>query len=189
MSLDTIETKLEILKKFVRLKSLFIMLLVVSNLVILPLYYRSEKQDFRGLVTYLRGQLRDGDNIIVSTVALFPGLLHYFGVYPAGRHYIIPYRRISGDEIEHRISLMNQKQKFIISCSKTYWLQYAMEGKRLWIVANKITAKREKGNAVLKGYFDASFLNFNRFPTDDSMYLFLWDPKSPNEKGIDMPIE
>jgi hypothetical protein len=189
MSLDTIETKLEILKKFVRLKFLFVILLVLSNLLILPLYYRSEKQDFRGLVTYLRGQLRDGDKIIVSTVAHFPGLLHYFGVYPAGRHYIIPYRRISENEIEHRISLMNQKQKFIISYSKTYWLQYAMEANRLWIVANKITAKKEKSNAVLKGYFDASFLNFNRFPTDDSMYLFLWDPKSPNEKGIDMPIE
>jgi len=84
---------------------------------------------------------------------------------------------------------MNQKQKFIISCLKTYWLQYAMEGNRLWIVANKITAKKEMGNAILKGYFDASFLNFNRFPTDDSMYLFLWDPKSPDEKRSDMPIE
>jgi len=189
MSLDNIEAKLEILKKFVRLKFLFVILMVVSNLLILPLYYRSEKQDFRGLVTYLKGQLREGDYIILSTAAHFPGLLHYFGVYPAGRHYIIPYRRISENEIEHRTSLMNEKRKFIISCSKTYWLQYAMEGNRLWIVANKITAKKEMGNAILKGYFDASFFNFNKFPTDDSMYLFLWDPKSPDEKGINMPIE
>jgi hypothetical protein len=43
--------------------------------------------------------------------------------------------------------------------------------------------------AVLKGYFDGSVLNLHRFPTDASMYLFLWDPKSPEEKGIDKPIE
>ena len=42
---------------------------------------------------------------------------------------------------------------------------------------------------ILKGYFDGSFLNFSSFPVDASMYLFLWDPKSPNEKGIDIPIE
>jgi len=41
----------------------------------------------------------------------------------------------------------------------------------------------------LKGYFDGSFLNLNRFPTDASMYLFLWDPKSPEERGIELPIE
>ncbi len=41
-----------------RLKLLFVILFIASNLVILPLYYRSEKQDFRGLVTYLKGQLR-----------------------------------------------------------------------------------------------------------------------------------
>jgi hypothetical protein len=43
--------------------------------------------------------------------------------------------------------------------------------------------------AVLKGYFDGSFLNHDRFPADGSLYLFLWDPRSPNEKGIDLPIE
>jgi len=43
--------------------------------------------------------------------------------------------------------------------------------------------------AVFKGYFDGSFLNFSRFPTDASIYLFLWDPSSPNEKGIDLPME
>jgi len=32
-------------------------------------------------------------------------------------------------------------------------------------------------------------LNLNRFPTDASVYLFLWDPSAPNEKGIDLPIE
>jgi hypothetical protein len=48
---------------------------------------------------------------------------------------------------------------------------------------------KENSPSVLKGYFDGSFLNFNKFPTDASIYLFLWDPKSPEEKGIDMPIE
>jgi hypothetical protein len=48
---------------------------------------------------------------------------------------------------------------------------------------------RKKSPFTLKGYFDGSFCNFDRFPTDASIYLFLWDPKSPNEKGIDMPIE
>jgi uncharacterized membrane protein len=42
---------------------------------------------------------------------------------------------------------------------------------------------------VLKGYFDGSFASFRRFQDDASMYLFLSDPKSPEEKGIDMPID
>jgi hypothetical protein len=46
-----------------------------------------------------------------------------------------------------------------------------------------------KTPAVLKGYFDGSFLNHDHFPADASMYLFLWDPSSPEEKGIDLPIE
>jgi len=73
MSLDNIETKLEILKKFVRLKFLFVILMVVFNLLILPLYYRSEKQDFRGLVRHLRDQLREGDYIILLIIAHSPG--------------------------------------------------------------------------------------------------------------------
>lgn len=183
--------RFETLKKFVRLRSLFIILFVASNLLILPLYYRSEKQDFRSLVTYLKGQLKDGDKIILSTVAHFPGILHYFGVYAEGRQYAIPSRRISKDETEFRTSLISENKTFVISCSKKYWLQYALGGNRLWFVVNKATARKEKDNSpcVLKGYFDGSFLNFNKFPTDDSMYLFLWDPKSPEEKGIDVPIE
>jgi hypothetical protein len=47
----------------------------------------------------------------------------------------------------------------------------------------------EKTPCVLKGYFDGSFLNFRRFPTDASIYLLLWDPRSTNEKGIDIPLE
>jgi hypothetical protein len=58
-------------------------------------------------------------------------------------------------------------------------------------VVSKWGAKKIKEGSpcVFKGYFDGSFLNFNRFPDEASMYLFLWDPNSPAEKGIDMPIE
>jgi len=42
---------------------------------------------------------------------------------------------------------------------------------------------------VLKGYFDGSFSNLYKFPSDESIYLFLLAPKSPNKKGLDLPIE
>jgi hypothetical protein len=42
---------------------------------------------------------------------------------------------------------------------------------------------------VFKGYFDGTVSNFRRFPSDASMYLFLFDPKSPGERGIDLPVE
>jgi hypothetical protein len=48
---------------------------------------------------------------------------------------------------------------------------------------------RKIHSCVLKGYFDGSFENYNRFPADASIYLFLWDPSSPNEKGIEGPVE
>jgi hypothetical protein len=65
------------------------------------------------------------------------------------------------------------------------------DGSRLWVIVGKSTAKKLKKSSpsVLKGYFDGSFLTISRFPTDGSLFLFLWDPKSPGEKGIDMPIE
>jgi hypothetical protein len=60
----------------------------------------------------------------------------------------------------------------------------------LWIVADKKNAKllQESLPCVLKGYFDGSVLNLNRFPTDASVFLFLWDPSSPNEKGVDLSL-
>ena len=70
--------------------------------------------------------------------------------------------------------------------------QYVIDGNRVWIIVGGKRAAKEimkDSPAVLKGYFDGSFVNFNRFPTDASIYLFLWDPKSLEEKGIDMPIE
>jgi len=173
-----------------RLKLLFVILFVASNLVILPLYYRSEKEDFRGLVTYLKSQLGEGDKLFDIDMAYTPGILHYFGVYPEGRHYSIPFYKTSEKEIELRMPFTYQNRKYTIYSSKTCCGQYIGDGSRLWIVAGNRTAKRLKDSpCVLKGYFDGSFLNFNRFPTDASIYLFLWDPKSSGEKGIDMLIE
>ena len=191
LSLISIEDRFESLKRFVRLKHLFILLLLASNLAILPVYYRSEKQDFRGLANYLKGELRDGDKIIAGTIAYVPGILHYLGVYPKDRHYAYFFRKVSEEEMEYRYFFSNQNNRIVISYSERFWTQYAAEGNRLWIVVDEMTAKEIKRNtpSVLKGYFDGSFANFEKFPVDASLYLFLWDPKSPNEQGIDMPIE
>jgi len=197
LSLDAIEFKFERLNRFLRLRFLFVILFIASNLIILPLYYRSEKQDFRGLVTYLKGNLREGDKIFVGVTGYMPPILHYFGIFPERgqkperRHHIMSFQMESGNITKVQKLFLYQNKIFLIAYSKTCCTDYVADGSRLWIVIGKWTAKkiREESPAVLKGYFDGSFLNFNRFPTDASMYLFLWDPSSPGEKGIDMPIE
>ena len=190
LSLGAIEVKFEILKKFMRLKLLFVILVIVSNLVILPFYYRSQKQDYRGLVNYLKGQLQDGDKIFVGNLLYVGVMLHYFGVYPESRHYMYSARKVSEKEFEYGTTLLYRDIKFRITYSKSYWHKYLKDGSRVWIVADKKNAKiiKEYIPCPLKGYFDGSFLNMSRFPTDGSIYLFLWDPKSPNEQGIDIPI-
>jgi hypothetical protein len=192
LSLEGIEQKFEKLRKLLRLKFLFVILFIASNLMILPFYYRSEKQDFRDLVSYLDGQLRDKDKIFVKSIAYIPGMLHYFGVNPKSRHYNIPYGWDStGKAIEFRIPLISRNRVFTIYYSNTCCAQYVGDGSRLWIVAGKPAVKEMKENSpsILKGYFDGSVASFRRFPSDASMYLFLWDPSSPHEKGIDMPID
>jgi len=191
LSLDAVEVKFERLKRFMRLRVLFVILLIASNLIILPLYYRSEKQDFRGLVTYLRSRIKDGDKIIVGGTAFIPPILHYFGAYPGTRHHLIPAFKVSEEEIEYRSQVVYQNMRFTILYSKSHWFQYFSDGSRLWIIANRTHAKRfkQESDYILKGYFDGSFLNFSRFPTDVSMYLFLWDPRSRVENGIDIPLE
>jgi hypothetical protein len=190
LSLSAIEDRFKKLNKFIRFRLLFIILFIASNLVILPLYYRAEKEDFRGLVNYLKTHLREGDKLFDSDMAYTPGILHYFGAYPEKRHYEIPYYKVSENEIEFRKSFVFQNTNYTIYYSSICCNRYIADGSRLWIVAGEKNAKKIKGNSpcVLKGYFDGSFLNFNKFPTDASMYLFLWDPKSPGEKGIDMAI-
>jgi len=190
LSLNAIEFRFERLRKFIRLEILFLILFVASNLVILPLYYRSEKQDLRGLVTYLKGQLRAGDKIFLETESYLPGILHYFGAYPEGRHQIVIPWKESEKKIAVKKSFTYLGKTFTLYHSKTCCAQYVADGNRLWIVVGKYTAPKitKDSPCALKGYFDGSFLNFVKFPTDASIYLFLWDPLSPNEKGIDIPI-
>jgi hypothetical protein len=191
LSLDAIEAKLERLKKLLRLRLIFLIFFIASNLVILPLYYRSEKQDLRGLVTYLKNHLQEKDKIFIGSIGYIQGILHYFGSFSEDRHHMGFYREEFGKEIEFRMSFIYQNKIFTIYQSKNCCNQYIADGSRLWIIVPREMAKeiKEKSPCVLKGYFDGSVLNFNRFPTDASMYLFLWDPQSPNEKGIDMTIE
>ena len=54
MSLSAIEDRFGRLKKNMSLRLLFVILFIASNLVMLPLYYRAEKEDFRGLVNYFK---------------------------------------------------------------------------------------------------------------------------------------
>jgi len=190
-SLDVLELKFEKIKRWMRLKILFVILFILSNLVILPLYYRSEKQDFKGLVAYLKTQLIEGDKIFAGADGYIPGILHYFGVYPEDRHYVIPFWKDSEERIAYRKSFTYRNRMFTIYNSKTCCTQYVADGSRLWIIVGAGTARKlnEESPTVFKRYFDGSFLNLTKFPTDMSMYLFLWDPLSPDEKGIEMPIK
>ena len=81
-SLESIEINFNQIKRWLRPILLFTLLFVVSNAMVLPIYYRSEKMDFRGLATYLKNHLREGDKIFVVTSALMPGILHYLGAPP-----------------------------------------------------------------------------------------------------------
>jgi hypothetical protein len=191
LSLNTIQTRLKWFKKYLRFGPLFLILFIASNLAILPFYYRSEKQDLRGLTDYLKNQLQQGDKIFVATPGYIPGILHYLKVRPDARHYRAHILKDGEKEIGVTKSFIYQNRTFTIYYSKTCCTQYVADGSRLWIIVSKWGAKKitEGSPCVLKGYFDGSFLNFSRFPDDASMYLFLWDPNSPEEKGIDMPIE
>jgi mannosyltransferase len=192
LSLEAIEFRFEKSKRYFRPGLLFLILFIFSNLIILPFYYRGEKQDFKRLVDYLSYELRDGDKILVGTFTYIPGILHYFNVDPGKRHYVIPYSwKEPGKVFEFKVSLVSQHKNFAIYHSNIPYAQYVADGSRLWIVVGKEAAKEIKKNfpCILKGYFDGSFSNFRRFPDDASMYLFLWDPGSPNEKGIDIPMK
>jgi len=191
LALNALEVRFEKWKSSIRLKVLFLILLIASNLTILPLYYRSEKQDFRGLVTYLKGYLREGDRIFVSAMDLMPGILYYFGTVPERRHYLIPYEKVSENEIVYAKPFVYQNKIFVLHNSRWCCEQYITDGNRLWVVAGKLFAAKLKQNPnyIPKGYFDGSFLNFDRFPADASLYLFLLDPRSPNEEAIDMMIK
>jgi uncharacterized membrane protein len=190
-SLHSIEMTFERLKTFMRLKIFFAILFIASNLMVLPLYYQSEKQDFRGLANYLKGQLRDGDKIFVNMKAYLPGILHYLGARPQGRHFNVSLSKDIEGGVECHMVSSAPKMVITLYHSKTCCAQYAVDGSRLWIIVEKWTAKKFKENSpcVFMGYFDGSFANFRKFPTDASMYLFLWDPKSPDQKGLNLTTE
>ncbi len=193
LSLNSAELRFAELKKFLRPQILFLVLFIASNFIILPFYYQSEKQNLRGLVSYLKEQLQDGDKVFLGGIPFFTGVFHYFGIYPMARLYEFTLYRDSEKGIEFFMMPISDRNRTIrLYSSRTCCTQYVADGSRLWIVVGgKQAAKEIKRNSptVLKGYFDGSFLNFNRFPTDASIYLFLWDPSSPDEKGIDMPID
>jgi hypothetical protein len=144
------------------------------------------------LVDYLKVHLREGDKILDGDLAYMPAILHYFGAYPKGRHQAISYRKDGDKRVEYKVPFVYKNKIYTLYWSATCCDQYVQDGSRLWIVVGKNTGKKfmvEKSPFVFKGYFDGSFLNFNKFPTDGSIYLLLYDPRSPEEKGIDLPIE
>jgi hypothetical protein len=191
LSIDSVEIKFEKIRRLVRLKTLFVILFVACNLIMLPLYYRSEKQNFKGLVAYLESNLQQGDKIFVGGVGNMPGILHYFGAYPEGRHHRVPYTKFSEKEIEFKKPFISRSRVHTLYASTHCCSRYVADGSRLWIVVGEKNARRLKKSSpyALKGYFDGSFLNYIKFPFDASLYLFLWNPKSPEDKGIDMSIE
>ena len=191
LSLEALNAKLPRVRKVLRLEVLFVILFIVSNLVILPFYYRAEKQDLRGLVAYLKTHLREGDRIYDADLGYGPGILHYFKTFPKGRQYSLNFRRISEDDVLFHVSFMYDNKSFTIYNTRACCDQYTSDGNRLWIVVSKSGLKRflEMPGCVVKGYFDGSFMNFNRFPVDASIYLLLYDPRSPDEKGIEVPLD
>jgi uncharacterized membrane protein len=191
LSLESMEVRFENLKRIIRPRLVFVALLVASNLILLPFYYRSEKQDLRGLTNYLKNQVQTGDAIFIAMSPYLPGILHYFGVHPRGHHQVVSFSKNAEKGIEVPIYLSEQDKKVTLYNSDTCCVQYLNPGKRVWIVVAGAEAKKLKKESpyALKGYFDGSFANYRKFPTDASMYLFLWDPALPEGEGVDIAIE
>lgn len=193
LSVAEIESKLRSLKNYLRPRLILLILFIASNMVILPFYYKSEKQDFRSLANYLKNHLRPGDNIFYGHGVYIPGILHYLGIYPShkDRHYRVSFSKMDGGDMEYFITFIYKNNQHTIFYSKHCCLRYILPGGRLWIAVPKNSASTltQEPPFVFKGFFDGSFLNFTQFPFDASIYLFLWDPSSPNEKGIDFPFE
>jgi hypothetical protein len=164
-------------------EAFFLLAFIVANLFILPLYYRSEKQDFRGLATYLKHHLQKGDNIFDADARLI-GMLHYFQVPTDGRFYQLNDYDYSKGKERFRKTFIYKGSIVNIYYSRACCEQYLDGRNRLWIIAGPESAERVKADtpAALVGYFDGSFFQGNEFPTDASMYLFLWDPKSLEDK-------
>jgi hypothetical protein len=145
LSIQGIECNIRRYLKTVNLTGLFLFLLIASNLALLPLYYRSEKQDYRRLATFLKLHLQEGDKIIDADGRLV-GLLYYLGVPVQGRFYFLDYRKFTQEETEFRKSFVYQNRVFTIYYSKTCCSQYLGDGKRLWILAERESAEWLKEN-------------------------------------------
>ncbi len=188
LSLDAIENRLKLSNKLLNLRLIFLFLFIASHLVALPLYYRSQKQDFRGLAAFLRENLKSGDHIFVSCPEFFPGILHYLGILPDGRHYLMLSQKdpMGNDEIVR--PFIYRRNYYIMHSSKVCCTQHISKENRLWVITMKGDAKEIHRTYpfLLKGYFDGSFLFSSRFPSDGSLYLFLYDPTSPTGKEIDI---
>lgn len=186
---DIDSKKLRFIRK-INVKALFLLAFVAVNLMILPLYYHSEKQDFRGLVTFLKNHLQEGDKIYDADARLI-GILHYFQVPTDGRFYQLNDYDFSRGKEQFRKTFVYNGKVFGIYYSRTCCEQYFDGKNRLWIIAGPESAEKVKAEtpAALLGSFDGSFFQGSLFPTDASMYLFLWDSKVPKESGADRPIE
>jgi hypothetical protein len=190
LALDTVEMKFENFSNRIRFKTLFIIFFISSNLIIFPFYYRFEKQDFRGLANFLKGHVQDGDKISLQGEVYLYGLLHYLGIDPPkGREYLLHHRTNSENVIEYYSILVLNDKKFTISYSNNFWKQTIADDLRTWFIVDKANAEalQKKYHLSKGGYFDGSFMNLNKFPTDGSIYLFLLDPNSPS-KEMDPPI-
>jgi len=192
LSILNLESRIERLKRFVRPNLFFLAFFIMSNLAILPLYYQSEKMNLRGLANYLKGELKEGDVLFdsVKSMGLTPGILHYFGTYPKGRQYVYMISIFANNEMEFSKSFTYQNKEFFIYHSGSCCNRYIQRRNRVWLLTDKLNAVKLKNTPGLipKGFFDGSYMNDYKFPFDASIYLFLLDPKSPNEKGIDLPV-
>lgn len=190
LSTKDIELKKVIPLKKIDVTMLFLLAFLGTNLMILPLYYCSEKQDFRGLVTFLKNHLQEGDKIYDADARLV-GILYYFQVPTDGRFYRLNYYDFSKGKEEFRKTFLYKNKVFNIYYSRDCCEQYFDGTSRLWIIAGPESTEKVKHDtpATWMGYFDGSFFQGSQFPTDASMNLFLWDPKLSNEKSIDMSIE
>ncbi len=89
LSLDAIEVRFERLKRFMRLKLLFVILFITSNLVISSSLLPLREAGLQRLSHLPKEPTpRWRQDYSSETCGYIPGILHYFGVYPEGRHYI-----------------------------------------------------------------------------------------------------
>ncbi len=116
------------------------------------------------------------------------GILFYFGITPVSRHYTARIVKQGDKLVGLKRSFYYNRNEYIIYYSNTCCEQYIADGSRLWIVVGKSGRVEVEKNLSCKrmGYFDGSFLNYNKFPANASMYLFLCDPSPSNQNRKDI---